>query len=163
MWYTGNSMQGDHSYFVSASTYQKQFLLQSERTARLFIDVLYHYRGEARFLLHAFVVMPNHFHVILTPASGTTLERALQLIKGNFSFRAKKELGRNCSWWQPRYFDYRIRDEEDFIKRREYIHQNPVRAGLVAHAEDFPFGSANREFEVDDIPQRLKPDTLAAR
>ena len=153
-------MQGDHTYFVSASTYQKQFLLQSERTARLFIDVLYHYRGEGRFQVHAFVVMPNHFHAILTPAPGTTLERAMQLIKGNFSFRAKKELAKNCSWWQPGYFDYRIRDEQDLRERQEYIHQNPVRGRLVERAEDFPFSSANG-FEVDDIPQRLKPHPLA--
>ena len=156
-------MQGDHTYFVGASAYEKQFILQSERSARLLIDVLYHYRAEDKFLLHAFVVMPNHFHLILTPAPGITLERAMQFIKGGSSFRAKKELGMNGSIWQPGYFDYRVRDEEDFRKRREYIHQNPVRAHLVGRAADFPFSSANPAFGVDDIPQRLKPETLTTR
>lgn len=153
-------MQGDHTYFVSASAYQKQFLLQSHRMARLLIDVLYHYRKEERFLLHAFVVMPNHVHLILTPSPGTTLERAMQLIKGNFSFRAKKDLGLTCSIWQPGYFDYRIRGEEDFNDRREYIHQNPVRAHLAERAEDFPFSSAHPCYVLDDIPQWLKPHSL---
>ncbi len=156
-------MQGDHTYFVSASAYQKQFLLQSERMARLLIDVLYHYRKEERFLLHAFVVMPNHVHLIFTPSPGTTLERAMQLIKGNFSFRAKKDLGLACPIWQPGYFDYRIRSEGDFRERQDYIHQNPVRAHLVERPQDFAFSSANPAFEVDDIPQRLKLRSLLAR
>ena len=151
-------MQGDYTYFVTASAYRKQFLLQSERCARLLIDVLYHYRQEKKFLLHPFVVMPNHFHVILTPNVGTTLERAMQFIKGGFSFRAIKELGVHSSRWQPGYFDYRIRNEDDFSKHQEYVHENPVRAHLVERAEDFPFSSANPEFEVDEIPQRLKPE-----
>lgn len=150
-------MQGDHTYFVSASAYRRQFLLQSGRSARLLIDVLYHYRSEHKFLLHSFVVMPNHFHLILTPAVGVTLERAAQFIKGGFSFRAIKELGIHRSMWQPGCFDYRIRNEEDFKNRQEYIHQNPVRAHLVERAEEFLFSSANRGFEVDEIPQRLKP------
>ena len=155
-------MQGDYTYFVSASAYQKQFLLQSEKSARLLIDVLYHYRRERRFLLHSFVVMPNHFHVILSPNVGTTLERAMQFIKGGFSFRAIKELGIHRSIWQAGYFDYRIRDEGDFIKRQEYVHQNPVRAHLAERAEQFPFSSANPSFEVDEIPQRLKPEEFGA-
>ncbi len=110
-------MQGDYTYFVSASTHEKRFLLQSERMAQLFIEVLYHYRNDEKFLLHAFVVMPNHFHIIITPCAGTTLERAMQLIKGNCSYRMKKEFGKTCALWQPGYFDYRVRDEGDFKKR----------------------------------------------
>ncbi len=86
---------------------------------------------------------------------------AMQLIKGGFSFRAKRELGMHHSIWQRGYFDYRIRDEEDFRKRREYIHQNPVRAGLVQRPEDFPFSSAEPSCCMDKLPQRLKPSSLA--
>lgn len=153
-------MQGDHTYFVSSSAYRKQFLFQSQRMARLLIDVLYHYRREGKYLLHSFVVMPNHLHLIFTPAVGITLERGMQLIKGGFSFRAKKELGVQFSVWQPGYFDYRIRDEKDFRERQEYVHQNPVQVHLIERADEFPFSSANPLFELDDIPQRLKPQTL---
>ncbi len=156
-------MQGDHTYFVSSSTHGKRSLLQSERMARLLIDVLYHYRAEGKFLLHAFVVMPNHFHIIITPAPETTLERAMQLIKGNCSVRMRKEFGKEWALWQPGYFDYRVRNEEDFKKRQEYIHQNPVRGHLAEIAEDFPFSSANPAFEVDSIPQRLKPISVCSQ
>jgi putative transposase len=83
-------LTSNSTYFVTASCYEKQCLLQSDRMAQLFVDVLHHYRGQKKYLLHEFVVMPNHFHLLITPAE--TLERAMQLVKGGFSFRAKKEL-----------------------------------------------------------------------
>jgi putative transposase len=69
----GNTGYG--CYFVTASTFQKRSLFQTERMARLFGDVLFHYRGQGRYLLHEFVLMPDHFHVLLSPTE--TLERAL--------------------------------------------------------------------------------------
>jgi putative transposase len=86
-------------YFITASTFQKQSLFQSERFSRLFIDTLFHYRLQNKYLLHEFVVMRNHFHLLITPT--LTLERALQLIKGGFSYRARKELGFLGELWQP--------------------------------------------------------------
>ena len=69
--------------------------------AQLFIEVLLHYRRQGKYLLHEFVLMPDHFHVLITPA--ITLERALQLIKGGFSFRARKELGFGGEIWQTSF------------------------------------------------------------
>jgi len=57
--------------------------------------------------LHEFVLMPDHFHLLITPLS--TLERALQLIKGGFSFRAKKELGFLGEIWEKSFYDRRVR------------------------------------------------------
>ena len=63
--FRGHTGQG--TYFITASAYLKQHLLQSEGTALLFVDVLYHYRGQGKYLLHEFVVMPDHFHLLITP------------------------------------------------------------------------------------------------
>jgi putative transposase len=91
--------------------------------ARLFIHVLEHYRQQQKYLLHEFVLMPDHFHLLITPT--LTLERAVQLIKGGFSFRAKKELGFGGEIWQPSFYDRRVRDIEEYRSFREYIHLNP--------------------------------------
>src|SRR2546430_6611362 len=96
---------GHSVYFITASTFQKRSLFQSERMAQLFIEVLQHYRRQGKYLLHEFVLMPDHFHVLITPA--ITLERALQLIKGGFSFRARKELGFGGEIWQTSFYDRR--------------------------------------------------------
>jgi putative transposase len=58
---------GEFTYFVTSSTWEKKNLLQSDRSAQLFIAVLYHYREQRKYFLHDFVVMPNHFHLIITP------------------------------------------------------------------------------------------------
>jgi putative transposase len=68
------------SYFVTANVLEKKSLFQVEKIARLFIEVLLQYRTEKKYLLHEFVVMPDHFHVIVTPRQ-ITLERAMQFMK----------------------------------------------------------------------------------
>jgi len=147
---------GSGTYFITASTYEKQHLLQSERMAGLLVDVLLHYRNKGNYRLHEFVVMPNHFHLLMTPGH-VTLERSLQLIKGGFSFRARKELGFLGEVWQTSFNDRRVREADEYRRMREYIHQNPVRRGLVATPEEYPYSSAHPGFVLDEVPQRLKP------
>ena len=146
------------TYFISASTYQKMSLFQTDRMATLFLDVLFHYRNEKKYLLHEFVLMPDHFHLLITP-EGITLERALQLIKGGFSYRAKKELGFPREIWQTSFHDRRVRDAEEYQRFRQYIYENPVKRGLCSKPEDYPYGSASGKFALNAIPQRLKPVT----
>ncbi len=153
---------GHGTYFITADCFQKKSMLQSDRSAQLLIDVLYHYRGQRKFLLHEFVVMPNHFHLLITPDSETTLERAMQLIKGGFSFRADRELGIKGEIWQTSFHDRRVRDMEEYRRFRDYVHQNPVAAHLAAKAEDWSPSSASGKYELDDVPQRLKPLSKAA-
>ncbi|SRR5258707_7728077 len=75
-------------YFITASTAQRTPLFRREPMARLFVEVLFHYRDHKNYLLHEFVLMPDHFHLLVSPT--LSLERSLQLIKGGFSYRAKK-------------------------------------------------------------------------
>ena len=147
----------ESTYFVTESTYCKQHLLQSERTALLFIEVLYHYRAENKYLLHEFVVMADHFHLLITLGPQITLERAMQFIKGGYSFRARKELGLGGERWQTSFHDRRVRDAMEYQSFRTYIHENPVRRGLLQVAQHYPYSSANPKFALDGLPQRLKP------
>ena len=151
---------GHSCYFITASVFQKQRLFQSERMAKLFLEVLLHYRQQRKYLLHEFVVMPDHFHLLITPLE--TLERALQLIKGGFSYRVKKELNFAGEIWQPSYYDRRVRDMSEYQAFKEYIHLNPVKKGLVPAAEQYPYSSTRPEFILDASPQRLKPLTVSA-
>jgi putative transposase len=82
--------------------------------------------------------MPDHFHALITPADEISLERAVQFIKGGFSFRLKSSL----PVWQASFTNHRVRDGEDFAQHRVYIWSNPVRAGLIAKAEDYTHSSA---------------------
>ena len=146
---------GYSTYFITSSTFQKNSLFQSKRMAELFIDVLFHYRDQKNYLLHEFVLMPDHFHLLTTPI--LSLERALQLIKGGFSYRAKKELGFNGEIWEKGCYDRRVRDIEDYQAFRRYIRENPVKKGLASADQEYSYSSARSEFVLDELPQRLKP------
>ena len=149
--------QTSHStYFVSASCFEKKSLLQSDRSAQLFVDVLYHYRAQNKYQIHEFVIMPDHFHLLITPES-VSLERTMQLIKAGFSFRMKKELGVTSEIWQTTFHDRRVRDTAEYQRFRRYIHENPVKRGLVISPAEYPYGSSCGKYELDDVPQRLKP------
>jgi REP-associated tyrosine transposase len=125
------------TFFVTTSTYNRRRLFQAPTNAELFIETLQHYRRAGHYKLHAFVVMPDHVHFILTPQV-IALERAVGFIKGGFSHR----LGSKTPVWQRGFTDHRIRDAEDMQTRRDYLHQNPVRANLVAAAQLYPYSSA---------------------
>jgi putative transposase len=144
------------TFFVTSSVWSKQNLLQSDRAAGLFLRVLYDYRAQNKFRLHEFVVMPDHFHLLLTIESGLTIERAVQFIKGGFSFRAGKELGMRSPIWQKGFSEVRISDVGAFLQVRTYIRNNPVVGHLVAEPEDYLHSSAHPGFELDPAPHGMR-------
>ena len=148
------------TYFVTFSTWQRQRLFVVESYARLFLKTVYGYRREGKFSLHAFVVMPEHVHLLLTPAEDVTIERAIQLIKGGYSHALGAMIGRKREVWQRGFTDHRIRDENDFMRHREYIHQNPVVRGLVAVPADYRYSSAYPGFKLDLWPPAAKAALL---
>ncbi len=114
-------------------------LLQAERNATLFIEVLRSYVAAGKFRVHDFVVMPNHVHLLITVPDDVAIEKVVQFIKGGFSYRPKKEFGYDGEVWQRGFSDVRIEDRESFQRHRDYIAQNPVKRGLVDSPEKFPY------------------------
>ena len=147
---------GSNIYFVTAGASGHRPLLQTEDMAGLLIDTLQRYRQEGKFLLHEFVVMPNHFHLLITP-SGVPIEKAVQFIKGGFSFHVQKELGLNFEIWERAYVDHRIREARDHAHHTNYIHQNPVSARITGRPEDYRYSSAHARLDLDPCLQGLKP------
>jgi putative transposase len=140
------------TYFTTFSTSGRRRLFQVETTAKLMIEMLQGYRVKGSFALHAFVVMPDHVHVLLTPAPQVSLEKAIQLMKGGFSFRLKS----GSEVWERGHFDRRIKDCEGYRACVEYIHANPVAAGLAAEAAEFAYSSAYPSAVVDPMPEWLR-------
>ena len=142
------------TYFVTSQTWQRRSLFQAEPWARLFFRTLLTYRGKT-YLLHEFVLMPDHFHLLITPQ--IALERAMQFIKGGFSYQARKELQTNIEIWQRGFSDHRIRNAEDCEKHVQYIYLNPVKRHLCDSPSDYPYSSAFPGWKLDPVPQGLKP------
>lgn len=99
--------QEKRTFFVTSVTHFRDLLFKNKNFAGLQLDVLYENRKLGRFLLHEFVLMPDHFHLILTPAPDKSLERALQYIKGGFSFRVKRELAYKGFPWEEGFPNHR--------------------------------------------------------
>jgi REP-associated tyrosine transposase len=133
------TLSSARTFFVTTKTSMGRPLLQSERNATLFIDVLRSYATARKFRVHDFVVMPDHVHLLLTLGSDMTIERAMQFIKGGFSYRLKKEFGYLGEVWQRGFSEVRVEDEQSISQHRKYIAENPVRAGLVDSPEKFPY------------------------
>jgi putative transposase len=127
------------AFFATAKTAMGRNLLQSERNAGLLIEVLRELVREGKFELHDFVVMPDHIHLLLTIEEGMTIEKAMQFVKGRFSFRLKKDFGYVGEVWQRGFSEVQVTGMGSFDAHRRYIADNPVKVGLAATADEFPF------------------------
>lgn len=145
------------TFFVTSVTFDRHAIFQSERMSSLLLHVMQDYRSRQKFLLHEFVVMPDHFHLLLTPAATVPLEKAVQYIKGGFSFRAKKELAFQASIWERGFTNDRVGGADHYARLRSYIHRNPVKRFLAESEDRFPYSSAYPGAAVDPEPTWLKP------
>lgn len=113
--------------------------------------------------MHEFVVMLHHVHLMLTPLERTSLEKALQLIKGGSSFEIHKARNQKMEIWQQGFHDWTIRDAADWNSKAEYIAMNPVRAGLAENFRDWPYSSASGKFILDPMPDRFLSKASGAK
>jgi putative transposase len=149
------------TYFLTFSTFRRRLLFVLDAYARLFLKTLYHYRREGRYALHAFVVMPDHIHLLLTPAQNVTVERAVQLIKGEYSHSLGTLIGRKSEIWQRGFTDHRIRNSQDFAHHQNYIHHNPVEGKIALDTRGYRYGSAFPGFRLDPWPPAAEAAALA--
>jgi putative transposase len=142
--------QETRTYFVTAVTAQRRRLFQVTENAKLLERTILDYQDQGRFLLHAFVIMPDHFHALITPAPEVSLEKAMQFIKGGFSFRLKSKL----DVWMRSFNESQIMTKQKYLNGVRYIEENPVRQGLASDPQAYPFSSAARDF-LDPMPLHL--------
>ncbi len=145
------------TYFVTSRTWGSRALFIKPPICEIFLETLFKYRQQGAYRLHAFVLMPDHFHALLTPSEETTLERSLQYIKGASAHRIGSELNFRFPVWQRGFSDHRIRDLGDYKTHLRYIEQNPVKRRLVNTVGEYPWSSISGRFSLDAPPQGLKP------
>ena len=132
-------LQPERTFFTTTKTFAGKRLLQSERNASLLIDVLRSLVTERAFKLHDFVIMPDHVHLLLTVCGETTIEKTMQLIKGRFSYRLSHEFEFRGEVWQRGFSEVQVMGRKSFETHRDYIAENPVRAGFADSPGKFPF------------------------
>jgi putative transposase len=143
------------TYFITTDAWQKRSVFQVTETAEIVVQRILACRDNGSYLLHEFVLMPDHLHLLITPGYEMSLEKAIQLIKGGSSFLINKSRGAKMEIWQSGFHDWTIRDGVDFEAKAQYIRANPVVAKLVERCEDWGFGSASGRFRLDPKPERI--------
>ena len=141
--------QADQTYFATFQTARRQCFFRNERWSTLFLKTLEHYLPQTG--LHDFVIMPDHIHLLLSPQ--VPLERAMQLLKGGFSFQARRELQWQGDIWQAGFSDHRIRDLADWDQHAEYIRKNSSSSRSEGHA----ICGMNFTSPLHPLPPWLKP------
>ena len=140
-------------HFVTFSTYQRRQFLAPERTRAIVVEVLQTCLETHRAFCHGFVVMPNHVHAVLSVAPESTIASFLQAWKKTSSYRIKRfysqELTKyhgfspeDCPIWQAKFYDFNLESDKKFLEKLEYMHANPVVAGLASTILDWQWSSA---------------------
>jgi len=121
------------------ATYEGRQFFQTSRLAELLIETLLEQRRRGDYKLHAYLVMPDHVHLVITPESHP-LEEAVRLIQNGFAHR----IGAKEPLWREGFVAHSIRNLRDLETVRTYLHQTPVRVHLTATAAQYPYSSAHR-------------------
>ena len=140
--------QETRTYFLTLVTAQRRRIFQVTKTADLMLDHLQTQRCKGRCELYAFVIMPDHIHLLLTPSYDISLEKAVQFIKGGFSYLFKSKM----DVWERGYNEVQVTTPEQFEAFRTYIEENPVRAWLASVAGEYQHSSAAHPHSVDGCP-----------
>ena len=129
-------------------------MFQVPENAQILLQTIVNHRDRRAYLLHEFVIMPDHLHILITPSVTTSLEKAVQLIKGGSSHAIHEQRRNGMEIWQLGFYDRTVRDAEDWDSKVEYIRLNPVRAKLAESAAEWRYSSASGCVALDPVPPR---------
>ena len=129
------------AYFVTTVTKDRRPIFCNAHYCRIMLVTIQYYKVVFDFRVLGYCLMPDHVHLIIRPSARFGLSYVMQMIKGSFVNKFNKLESRRGHVWQKRYYDEMIRDDRQLTIQLEYVHQNPVKAGLVSSADEYLFSS----------------------
>ena len=145
-----------HTYYLTCCLDGRRPLFKHSKLAEALIALYVHARDRGDVALHRYVVMPDHYHVLVTLRGSPSISNVVRRVHSAFSRRIRKEFGINDRVWQRRFYDHVIRDEEDWQEKLTYMHGNRVRAGLVDEPTAYAWSSC-RYWETGSGPAACDP------
>lgn len=146
-------------YYITVVTDRRVGIFSDPANARLMLQVVDEQRRRYDFYFYEFVLMPDHYHFIITPPCGRKIGDTIRHINGVFGLQYNRIHVRSGRVFQPDYYDHVVRNEKDYRRIAEYIHNNPVRDGIVERPEAYLWSSARYRLlgddsviRVDDLP-----------
>jgi putative transposase len=152
--------QARQLHYLSFTCYHRAPHLASAASRDLFVGTLERVRRWYGFYINAYVVMPEHVHLLLSEPERGTLAVTVQMLKQIVSRKAHGPAA-GQHFWQRRYYDFNVWSEEKVLEKVRYIHQNPVRRGLVARPEDWKWSSFRHLALGEDSPVEIESQWTA--
>lgn len=132
----------DRFFFITCRVHRRRQILSESEFACL-ARVTGERREAHHFLLTAWVILPDHWHAIIGPRFPLTISTVMESIKVSSTRLINRARGERGVFWQGRFFDRALRTVKEYNEKVEYIHLNPVKAGLVARPENWPWSSVH--------------------
>ncbi|HWG22064.1 MAG TPA: transposase [Terracidiphilus sp.] len=132
------------THFLTFSCYHRQPFLAQMNMQEEFLLALESVRRRFRMRVYAYVVMPEHVHLLVSEPPDGTVAKTMETLKTRIAVRARQEKKRTAGgspFWQARYFDHNVRNHAGFVTQLRYVHRNPVKRGLCSKPEEYPWTS----------------------
>ncbi|SHI62227.1 REP element-mobilizing transposase RayT [Geosporobacter subterraneus DSM 17957] len=137
-------------YFITTVTENRVPIFKDYLACELLISLLTYHKFSCNYNLKAFVIMPDHVHLIIQPMGKDNISDIMKRIKGNFSRYYNRIHKRSGTVFQKGFYDTAIRDEKHCCETIDYIHYNPVKKGIVIEAKDYLYSSYKFYCENDE-------------
>jgi putative transposase len=141
-----------HCFSVTIVTSDRRPIFASASRATKAIACLRESAARFNAEIYAFCFMPDHLHLLARTPEGVRFDEFGRHFKQLSGFRLPREPG-TVRVWQPSYYDHALRPEEALVEVASYIWDNPVRAGLVEEAGQYPFSGSIQASEAPDGPE----------
>ncbi|UCD54771.1 MAG: transposase [Candidatus Omnitrophota bacterium] len=145
------------AYFVTSVTYKRKAVFAEEKAVNLFLLTIEYLKLSLDYRIFAFCILSEHIHFIIQPFGKYNLSYIMLMIKGNFSRRFNKMYDSTGHIWQKRFYDEGIRNEGMLISKIEYIHNNPLKHGIVADIDKFVYSSYQHYFNGKTCLLKIDP------
>lgn len=141
---------GSACYHICSRGTNRRYILGSDEEKDRFLQTLERYQNRMKFEIFAYVLMGNHFHLLLEVQERVGIARVMQGVLLSYSMWYRRQEDYVGHVWQGRYSSRLVETERQFLENIKYIHQNPVRAGIVNKEEEYLWSSARYYLDGED-------------
>ena len=138
----------EHPYMITTNTMNREPIFTDNKAADIGMDAILFGRKQQWYYLLAFVIMPDHLHLVIIPKD-KNISECMKSIKGFTAKKINEVLGREGAIWQSGFYDYILNSEDMILTRIRYIEENPVRKGLVINPEEYKYSSSGYRGKTD--------------
>jgi len=143
------------AYFVTTVTNNRSEIFRNPKNCKLLLVTIEYFKLMLDYKLYGFCIMPDHLHLIIHPCGRYDFSYIMKMIKGSFSRKLNKINDKEGQIWQKGFYDKCITDSLQLILSLEYMHNNPVKAGLVTSPEEYLYSSYNHYIKTDYLPNPI--------